>query len=669
MDEEVVSSVVEEESEQTSLASSDDEGDEAFARDLDAEMSALLSQLQPPAKPAAKSLAPGLPKKAGLSLHARKKLPALVPPKNMAFLGVKAKTSSLSVPEAGGAGSAELTETGTASPSGMYTPQDLPSREEGAEEEHEAEEEHGREDESHPDATLQKKAFPRPPSVKPTPEKSPSLFPRPPKLGGPADSKSKAIPKPILEHRPAPSAPLRMPPKATAEPQSSAAGPMTQSPAAAKFPRPAKVPAQEKAEHAKKAVLPKQFGKTLGANAEAPKKTAAASKSFLPPQSLFPRPPPLLPESSPLASQPSSPLSTSSPFPESPAYPGSPPHPPATPHAAASPYPSAFPHPGSPPELRAPLPDVLSHPNAPKELREKETGACAEGAVWETRGDRAGGDSDEGRGRRVSTATSESVEVARRRAARAIPARLAGVAHRKLETGTLATETEAVRGRRPGQTREAGDSRNAHHLLDVDDECRQFAAHILDEAEADAEATATAEVSGDITGEIWLDEILESESDSDLDPLDHRWGMLLSDPRWELQRTQPRYQYTPVVQASYVASCPFGTSVGVRAPPYRSLYRRPKNYVVGVSYLRHYELPTVSRLLKAPAPEFLRKRPWTKHPEAFKGMPLGGGLHFEIDLCGGKARRAGREEGNVSQRRWTETRRSSRANRDAAWLE
>ncbi|KYF43987.1 hypothetical protein TGARI_281650 [Toxoplasma gondii ARI] len=654
MDEEVVSSVMEEESEQTSLASSDDEGDEAFARDLDAEMSALLSQLQPPAKHITKSLAPGLPKKAGLPLHARKKLPALVPPKSMAVLGVKAKTPSLSLPQAAGAGSSELSQTDTASPASMHTPQDSPKAE-GTEEKHE------REDESRPDATLQKKAFPRPPSVKPTLEKSPSLFPRPPKLGGPADSKSKAIPKPTVEHRPAPSAPLRMPPKATAEPQPSA-GPMTQSPVSVKFPRPAKAPAQEKAEHAKKVVLPKQFGGTLGAKTEAPKKTAAASKSSLPPQSLFPRPPALLSESSPLASQPSSPLSTSSPFPESPAYRGSPPHPPAAPHAAASPHPSAFPHPGSPPQLRAPLPDFVSHPNAPK-----ETGTWAEGAVWETRLDHADGDSDEGRGRRDSTTTSESVEEARRREGRAIPGSLARVAHKKLANRPLATETEAVGGPSPRPSREAGDRRNAHRL-DVDDECRQFAAHILDEAEADAEVTATAEVSGDVTGEIWLDEILESESDNDLDPLDHRWGMLLSDPRWELQRMQPRYQYTPVVQASYVASCPFGTSVGVRAPPYRSLYRRPKNYVVGVSYLRHYELPTVSRLLKAPAPEFLRKRPWTKHPEGFKGMPVGGGLHFEIDLCGGKPRRAGREERNVSQRCWKETRRSSRANRDAAWF-
>lgn len=134
--------------------------------------------------------------------------------------------------------------------------------------------------------------------------------------------------------------------------------------------------------------------------------------------------------------------------------------------------------------------------------------------------------------------------------------------------------------------------------------------------------------------------------------LDHRWGMLASDYRWERQREQRRYRYTPLLipsgTAAYVGAAGpsqshrreaegLATTTGIHAPPYRTLYRRPKDYEVGVTYLQHYQLPTVSRLLKTPAPEFIRKRPEEREPrthpeEIARVCEIGGALRFEIEL-------------------------------------
>ncbi|PFH31244.1 hypothetical protein BESB_031180 [Besnoitia besnoiti] len=147
---------------------------------------------------------------------------------------------------------------------------------------------------------------------------------------------------------------------------------------------------------------------------------------------------------------------------------------------------------------------------------------------------------------------------------------------------------------------------------------------------------------GELEGDILIEEILQEEigahSDSDLDPLDHRWGMFPSDARWALQHQQPRYQYTQLLYPpggpTYVPCSPHGIFAGVAAPPYRTLYRRPKNYVVGVTYTRRHQLPTVSRLLKTPAPEFLRKRPNPREKPIASPQDLvvDGALHFEVDL-------------------------------------
>ncbi|CBZ52569.1 conserved hypothetical protein [Neospora caninum Liverpool] len=540
------------ESDPLSLSSSEDEDNEAFTRDLDAEMSDLLSQLQAPSQNAAKSLAAPLPPpKLAQPLPQRKKFALLVPPKKLPHVGVKAKVHTLPLPKTEGAAQdiSEPEETDVASPSG------------GPDSKLEPESEEPRP----PGQEVEKKTLPRVPPLKSTLDKSPVLFPRPPKLGGLPESKSKVPLKPTLKDRfPVPVS-LRMPLKAKAEPRPDSAASSRHvelSPSLAPPSREATIP--------KKSLVSKQLG-TGGAKTD-------ASGSSQPPQRLFPRP-------------------------------------------------------------HVPQPFGVSPPGSSQQASPEETG---ESVAGEDAGDAEqqspvsgfafrGEASDGGRDARSDSAPSPRIEAARRADSEGPGAR---GAVEKLGNANQDGET-AEREEIHTQKREGG--RPKLRQIDIEDDCKQFAAHLLlDEAEADAEPTLTAEGFGDINGEIWLDEVLDSESDNDLDPLDHRWGMLISDPRWALQRTQPRYQYTPVVEPAYVASCPTGCSVGVRAPPYRSLYRRPKNYVVGVSYLRHYELPTVSRLLKAPAPEFLRKRPWGRTARNFRDLPLEGGLHFEVDFCGRK---------------------------------
>lgn len=129
--------------------------------------------------------------------------------------------------------------------------------------------------------------------------------------------------------------------------------------------------------------------------------------------------------------------------------------------------------------------------------------------------------------------------------------------------------------------------------------------------------------------------------------LDHRWGMLASDYRWNRQREQRRYRYTqllvPSGTASYIRAgnpCHANNprdgegivTTGIHAPPYRTLYRRPKDYEVGVTYLQRYQLPTVSRLLKTPAPEFIRKRPEDKPRGISQICEIDGALKFEVEL-------------------------------------
>ncbi|CDI75905.1 hypothetical protein, conserved [Eimeria praecox] len=101
----------------------------------------------------------------------------------------------------------------------------------------------------------------------------------------------------------------------------------------------------------------------------------------------------------------------------------------------------------------------------------------------------------------------------------------------------------------------------------------------------------------------------EESEESDLEGLDHRWGMVWSDSRWAKVPSEQRYNPPPpLVSPRYVRVS--GTNrLGISGPSYRSLYTRPRRYKMGNTYCKHYQLPTVSSLLRAAMPEFLRKRP------------------------------------------------------------
>ncbi|CDI79571.1 hypothetical protein, conserved [Eimeria acervulina] len=103
-------------------------------------------------------------------------------------------------------------------------------------------------------------------------------------------------------------------------------------------------------------------------------------------------------------------------------------------------------------------------------------------------------------------------------------------------------------------------------------------------------------------------EIDESE-ESDLEGLDHRWGMVSGDSRWAKVTSETRLNPPPPLVSPRYFSLSGGNRLGVAGPSYRSLYTRPRRYKMGNTYCKHYQLPTVSALLRAGMPEFLRKRP------------------------------------------------------------
>ncbi|KAL8449506.1 hypothetical protein Emed_003157 [Eimeria media] len=68
-------------------------------------------------------------------------------------------------------------------------------------------------------------------------------------------------------------------------------------------------------------------------------------------------------------------------------------------------------------------------------------------------------------------------------------------------------------------------------------------------------------------------------------------------------------------------------------PVYRTVYTRPKNYKMGNTYCKHYQLPTVASLLRAGMPEFLRKRPIKIMTEGSgRSVQLDGAFKFEVEL-------------------------------------
>ncbi|KAL8272113.1 hypothetical protein Esti_003956 [Eimeria stiedai] len=113
---------------------------------------------------------------------------------------------------------------------------------------------------------------------------------------------------------------------------------------------------------------------------------------------------------------------------------------------------------------------------------------------------------------------------------------------------------------------------------------------------------------------------------------DHRWGMTKDDPRWAKVNYEERLKPAPpLVSARHVTNGP--QSSGIAGPVYRTVYTRPKNYKMGNTYCKHYQLPTVASLLRAGMPEFLRKRPikiMTEGPA--RTLQLDGALKFEVEF-------------------------------------
>lgn len=118
------------------------------------------------------------------------------------------------------------------------------------------------------------------------------------------------------------------------------------------------------------------------------------------------------------------------------------------------------------------------------------------------------------------------------------------------------------------------------------------------------------------------------------DEYDFRWGMTATDKRWAkvTATCEERLRPTPLlVSPRYL---PIGTNqVGVAGPVYRSLYTRPRRYKMGNTYCHHYQLPTVSSLLRAQRPEFLRKRPIKIMVEGSgRALMVQGSVEFEVQL-------------------------------------
>ncbi|KAL8453365.1 hypothetical protein Emag_001881 [Eimeria magna] len=124
----------------------------------------------------------------------------------------------------------------------------------------------------------------------------------------------------------------------------------------------------------------------------------------------------------------------------------------------------------------------------------------------------------------------------------------------------------------------------------------------------------------------------DSSSESDLEDYDHRWGMTKDDPRWAKVNYEERLRPAPpLVSARHVNSGRHCS--GIAGPAYRTVYTRPKNYKMGNTYCKHYQLPTVASLLRAGMPEFLRKRPIKIMTEGSgRNLQLDGAFEFEVEL-------------------------------------
>ncbi|CDJ35110.1 uncharacterized protein EMH_0070680 [Eimeria mitis] len=85
--------------------------------------------------------------------------------------------------------------------------------------------------------------------------------------------------------------------------------------------------------------------------------------------------------------------------------------------------------------------------------------------------------------------------------------------------------------------------------------------------------------------------------------------MLYGDRRWAKVPYEPRLSPAPPLVSPRYFSLSGGSRLGIAGPSYRSLYTRPRRYKMGNTYSKHYQLPTVSSLVRATMPEFLRKRP------------------------------------------------------------